>query len=203
MLADLGSGESPLPCLQKVILCPLLTFPWCVHMEKDFASLSLFIKGLMPSGSPCPHDQTDPNSFPKISPPNAITLGHKVFTIRILREHRHSLHTLWGFTCLMHLSVHWGLADPGSTSWIYFSDAGWVWIHATHHSCSLSQGLAKTHSHDKSRECISNFSLDYLCLKSLVKADQVGQTQSHEARKYTPPNAAVRAREKVNAWSNL
>ena len=44
VLADLASGENPLPGLQTVAcsLCAhMLTFPWCVHLEKELWSLCL------------------------------------------------------------------------------------------------------------------------------------------------------------------
>ena len=45
VLADLASGENPLPGLQTVAcsLCAhMLTFPWCVHLEKELWSLCLW-----------------------------------------------------------------------------------------------------------------------------------------------------------------
>ena len=74
MLADLVSGESPL-CLQKDIILwsHLIFFPRYIHIERDLIYLSLFIRVLISSRSPCLHDQTDPNCGPKAPPPNTIT----------------------------------------------------------------------------------------------------------------------------------
>ena len=115
MLVDLVSSESPL-CLQKaIILGPHLAFPWYIHIKSYLVSLSLFIRVLIPSWSPCLCDQTDSNYIPKALPPNTITL-----------DIRASPYEFWGDTNIQsipgihceHLFVSYAFASPLGFGWL-------------------------------------------------------------------------------------
>ena len=118
-----------------------------IHIEKYLMSLSLLIRMLISSWSPCLHTKLTlfTSQRPHLQTPSRWILG--LCRMNLEETQTFGLYfanTVGIYLSHMHVPFHWGFGDSGSTNWASLPDKGWNWSCAIHLSSSLNQLWAKT-----------------------------------------------------------